>query len=282
MTTFPAATAALQRGFWCFPCNPVGTVCPQSGDNIEKVAHLINPRLPYKLRWSEVATNNPEQVAKWWGEDPECNIGIPCLQSGLLVVDCDVKPGVSGFDQWVELADRYGKERGWEAFETYTVLTGSGGFHFYYNWPAGVKASQAGIAPQVDVRSNGGQKGGYVLGAGSVSSKGPYGIVNDAPVLAAPSWLVALCTEQPRPVQPKSPFAQPRNANFGGLVDSVLYAQEGNRSNALLWAARSMCTDGATEEEAVQLLVPATTLDSRAATDTIRSAFNLQRRKEGT
>jgi alkylhydroperoxidase/carboxymuconolactone decarboxylase family protein YurZ len=74
-------------------------------------------------------------------------------------------------------------------------------------------------------------------------------------------------------------FQQPANLHYGGLVDSVRFAQEGNRNNCLLWAARSMCEDGATEEEAYELLVPAameagqTEKESR---DTIRSAYRLQ------
>ena len=52
------AAKAVSRGFWIFPCNPVGTICPETGKNIEKMSHLIRPDRRFKMRWGEAATND--------------------------------------------------------------------------------------------------------------------------------------------------------------------------------------------------------------------------------
>lgn len=121
-----------------------------------------------------------------------------------------------------------------------------------------------------------------MLGAGSESSKGLYVPENSLPIADAPAWLVELCREHPKPAKVQPHFRQPGHIHYGGLVDSVRLAQEGNRNNCLLWAARSMCEDGATEEECYDLLVPAAMeagQTERESRDTIRSAYRLQGRR---
>lgn len=299
MASLADAAKAVSRGFHIFPCNPVGTVCPETGKNIEKMSHLLRPGKPYKLKWGEAATRDLGKVVDWWTYSSDANIGVACMQSGLLVVDCDMPkkeyqlkgtsweyihdklgPLVDGADVLREMCSRFGDS--YERFEqTYRVCTASMGLHLYFRWPEGVQASQASPVPGlVDVRCNGGQQGGYVLAAGSETSKGLYVAENDLPIADAPQWLVELCREQPKPAKVKPRISQPKGmGGYSGLVDAVRLAQEGNRNNCLLWAARSMCEDGATEEEADDLLVPAAVESGqheREARDTIRSAYRLQ------
>jgi len=301
MSLLGYAAQAVSRGWSVFPCNPLGTENPEKpGEFIEKMPHLITPGKPYKIKWGEVATDNMKQVVDWWTYSPEANIGIACAPSGLMVIDCDqpkrayqlkdtpweylhesLGPLVDGADVLREMCRRFGD--GYSRLErTYRVCTASMGLHLYLRWPEGVQASQASPVPGlVDVRGNGGQRGGYVLGAGSVTHKGSYVAENNLPIADAPAWLVELCREKPRPKPVKPLFSQPGHAGYSGLVESVRLAQEGNRNNCLLWAARSMCEDGATEEECINLLVPAAMecgLDGgeRQALATIRSAYRLQ------
>lgn len=298
MASLADAAKAVSRGFHLFPCNPVGTVCPETGKNIEKMSHLIRPDKPYKIKWGEAATDDLSRVVQWWQYSPNANIGIACKPSGLLVVDCDMPkqeyqlkgtsweylhdklgPLVDGADVLREMCGRFGDS--YDRFErTYRVCTASMGLHLYFRWPEGVQASQASPVPGlVDVRCNGGQQGGYVLAAGSETVKGLYVPENDLPIADAPAWLVELCREQPKAAKVKPLFQQPGHIHYGGLVDSVRLAQEGNRNNCLLWAARSMCEDGATEEECYDLLVPAAMeagQGEKESRDTIRSAFRLQ------
>ena len=298
MASLAEAARAVSRGFHIFPCNPVGTVCPETGKNIEKRSHLSRPGKPYKLRWGEAATNDLGRVVQWWTWSPNANIGIAAKPSGLLVVDCDMPkkeyqlagtsweylhdklgPLVDGADVLREMCARFGDD--YSRFErTYRVCTASMGLHLYFRWPRGVQASQASPVPGlVDVRCNGGNQGGYVLGAGSETSKGLYVEENQLPIADAPDWLVELCRERPKEAKVKPLFAQASGGGYSGLRDAVRLAQEGNRNNCLLWAARSMCEDGATQEECEELLVPAAMeagQGEREALDTIRSAYRLQ------
>jgi hypothetical protein len=283
------AAQAVSKGFHIFPVEPG-----------EKTPHKIRPDKPYTIKWSEVATNDMRQVVRWWTYSPEANVGIAAKPSGLLVVDCDMPkrdyqlrdtpwgyihdqlgPLVDGTDVLREMCRRFDDD--YDRFsQTYRVCTASMGLHLYFRWPDGVQASQASPVPGlVDIRCNGGQRGGYVLGPGSATVKGSYVEENQLPIADAPPWLVELCREKPRPKAEKPLFSQPGHASYSGLVESVRTAQEGNRNNCLLWAARSMCEDGATEEECIDLLVPAAMecgLDGgeRQAISTIRSAYRLQ------
>lgn len=299
MATLADAARAVSRGFHIFPCNPVGTICPETGKNIEKMSHLLRPGKPYKLKWGEAATTDLRTVTTWWKFSPHANIGIACKQSGLIVVDCDMPkreyqlketpweymheklgPLVDGADVLREMCGRFGDDYS-RLERTYRVCTASMGLHLYFRWPEGVQASQASPVPGlVDVRCNGGNQGGYVLAAGSESSKGFYVAENNLPIADAPAWLVELCREPPKIPRVKSHFSSGlTGGHYGGLVDKVRLAQEGNRNNCLLWAARSMCEDGATEEEAYDLLVPAAVESGqgeRESRDTVRSAYRLQ------
>lgn len=274
MTLLPYALAAASQGFHIFPVEPGGKTPGRLYPNRDP------SEAPWTLKWSEVATTDIPTIVKWWNECPTRNIGIACKPSGLLVVDCDMKPGADGFIEWSALATRF--DPVWFLAPTFMVRTGGGGCHLYYRWPSHVQASQAGLAEHVDIRSNGGQKGGYVLAAGSVTTKGPYVVEDDAPVAQAPTWLIELCRERPRVEQPARRIQQPAALSFAGLQTAVATASEGNRNQAVLWAARSMCEDGATLDDALNALVPHATgngLTEREATDTIKSAYRLQSSK---
>lgn len=299
------AVRAVNRGLWLFPCNPSGTVNPENETEfIDKQPHLLRPGAPYKIRWGETATNDLNQIVQMWTWSPEANLGVACLQSNILVVDCDIpkvegqlngtdyeylhgllnSPLIDGETVYDAVCQKYGGN--WEeCMDTYSVATGSGGLHLYYRWPLGVQASQGSIVKGIlDIRCNGGTKGGYVLGAGSETTKGAYVQRNNKPIRPAPQWLVELCTERPRPVRPKTNYSQPRNSNFGGLTDAIKTAVQGNRNAALFWAVRAMYGDGAKEQEIEDLLGPAATevgLSDSEIRDTIRSGCRLQAHKDG-
>lgn len=271
-----AVIAALNAGFHIFPVDPMGKTPARLYPNRPK------EEAPWTIKWSEWQTSDYGKCLDWWKSHPDCNIGVAVKPSSLLVVDCDIKDDGDGFDQYHDIVGRYGGSV--YDFDTYSVKTGGGGAHFYYRWPDNVQASQGSLDSHVDIRSNGGMRGGYVLAAGSITEKGPYAVENPAPVADCPPWLVELVREKPRPVQP---FRQPPSGgkgNYSGLVSAVQYAPEGDRNACLLWAARSMCSDGATVEQAEETLSPAASiagLHDREITATIRSAYRLQSYKEG-
>ena len=267
------ALAAAAKGFAIFPVKPndktPGRLYPDRPEH----------EAPWLIKWYDVATTDPAQIVRWWTTEPRSNIGISAKRSGLLVIDCDTKTG-NGFDEWHEIAS--GFDPYWYCSPLYVVRTGSGGCHIYYRWPEHVQASQSGLSANVDIRSNGGERGGYVLGPGSVTAKGPYLVEEgDAPP-PAPPWLVELCRERPRVQQPRSRYERPAPVSFAGLVASVATAHEGNRNQALLWAARSMTQDGADLQACLDALAPAATsngLTYREAEATITSGHRIQSSK---
>jgi hypothetical protein len=302
MNLIAYAVAAVQQGHWIFPCNSAGTTCPESGDVIDKQPHLLRPDRPYKVRWGEEATNSLDRAIEIWSWSPSANIGLACKPSGLLVVDCDTAkaeyqlrgtryeslheklgPMVDGHDVLKAVCEEHGGD--WDELnDTYRVCTGSMGLHLAFSWPPGVRASQASIVKgSLDIRGNGGDRGGYVLAAGSVTSKGRYIAENATPVAPAPRWLVELVREKPQP--PKPLFAQPRKTGgISGLVETVRNAEDGNLNNATLWAARAACGDGIPIDEAIEALANAYASANgrggyRQGEATVRSGYRLQERK---
>lgn len=305
MTLLPYALDALALGLHIFPVEP-GAKTP-----IRIYQDRPKEDAPWTVRWSEIATNDVNTVVKWWTYAPMANIGVACKPSGIFVVDCDQPkaddllkstpweylhdlfgPRVDGETLWDQVAERYGgADCVADAFDTYQVATGSGGRHFYYRWPAEVQSTQDSIVKGLlDVRGNGGERGGYVLAAGSVTDRGSYvrdGEASNA-IRVAPSWLVALCRyrEPARMARPPRVFDRPRALAFHGLVETVRSAPDGNLNNALFWAARAACNDGLSEEECGNLLAPEYVQlggngGERQARATIRSAYRNQTRKMG-
>ena len=292
------ALKAQARGLHIFPVAPGAKVPHRLSSVVDQqgVSH----------GWGETATNDVGMITQFWTQvDPYANIGVACKQSELLVVDLDKAKepwNLRGTD-WAYLHDAYGqfvhgedvlvemifKLAGGVRPETYTVRTGSGGIHLYFQWPSWYpQASQASpIKGVVDVRGNGGQHGGYVLAEGSVTDAGPYVSmqVPRGPQIA-PEWIRDLVVVKPKIQTPRrvKGIMQPAAISWSGLVDSVRNAGEGNRNNALLWAARAMCSDGATEDEAMKVLGDAATdagLPYFEIERTVQSAYRIQRQKEG-
>lgn len=256
--------------------------------------------------WGANSTRDPSRIAAYWNSPrgSRANIGVACKPSNLLVVDCDVAKNDWNLKgtQWeyvhgaygarvdgVDLLDEIAYKQGGETIDpadTYAVRTGSGGMHLYYSWPPEwPRPSQASIVKGViDVRNGGGERGGYVLGAGSVTAEGGlYEVISDAPVALPPMWLRFMVMERPsQPTGRFTGFRQPGAISHTGLVETVRNAQPGNRNHSLVWAARTMCEEGATEQEALSVLGPAAQdagLSSTETERTIRSGYRTQQRK---
>lgn len=293
-----AALAALAKSFYIFPVAPGAKVPHPASSYIDAAGQLHG--------WGETATNDPNRVIDFWTRvDPRANVGIACKPSQLLVIDLDKAKEDWGLmkTDWAYLHQGYGPRVDGDAvfdemmfkavgtltdIRTYRVKTGSGGLHLYYRWPAHwPKISQASpVKGIVDVRGNGGQYGGYVLGEGSVSESGEYLLQGNYDITLPATWLRHLVAEKPRQAPQRRPqgIRQPGAISWSGLVQSVRHAGEGNRNNALLWAARSMYSDRAPLQEALDTLGPAAAdagLSQFETERTIRSGYNAQKNKEG-
>lgn len=139
------------------------------------------------------ATTDEAIIGAWWSDWPDANVGIATgPESGLLVLDIDPRNG--GDDSFDELVERIGPLP-----ETPEVLTGGGGRHLFFRWPAGVETLRAKPLGQgIDVKG----AGGYVVAAPSLHASGrAYGWEassrpGDVPLADVPPALLAMLQAQ--------------------------------------------------------------------------------------
>ncbi|PPK94223.1 bifunctional DNA primase/polymerase-like protein [Kineococcus xinjiangensis] len=222
-----AARSCVRRGWHVFPLLP-GT------------------KVPSVCGWESKATLDPDMLITWWSRIP-FNIGIATGPSGLLVVDLDVPkegedPDCSGERELRHLAH----EAGHEVPDTFTVLTGRGGFHRYHLVPQRqeLRNSAGRLAPHIDTRA----AGGYVLAPGSAVNGNPYVVLDRRPPVPLPAWLSERLRPAPLPVnQPTAIRLRPgvvsrRQAAYlrSAIAREVRRVEEapcGQRNRALFVAA---------------------------------------------
>ncbi len=108
---------------------------------------------PMIQNWGNNASKDPRQIAEWWDENPNANIGIPTGEpSGLFVLDVDFGNGGQESFEGLSLTKK-------ELEGAMKIETGNG-FHLYFRKPAGRSVpSRVKILPGIDIRCD----GGYVL-----------------------------------------------------------------------------------------------------------------------
>jgi len=158
-------------------------------------------KLPYGTGWQKAQRLSGDAVRTTWGTPAPPNISVLTgSPSGIFVLDID--PDAGGFETMKRLVAEHGPMP-----TTYTVRTGSGGWHYYFAMPDfDVRNKQSWKElPGVDIRGTGGQ----VIAATSVSFKGPYDD-GDRPVTFAPApeWLLELL-RRPAPTSPAVQVAAP-------------------------------------------------------------------------
>lgn len=185
-----AALSYADRGWQVLPLYEIrsgrcscGTACASPGKH---------PRLRHGL---EDASADPDKIKTWWDQWPNANIGIRTgRESNLWVIDVDTKksvevaPGVvipEGESSLQALENDYGTIP-----DTLTSRTGSGGYHYLYEYPGddGVYPNRAGFVPSVDIRG----EGGYIVAPPSNHLSGSrYEWVDEGDrVIPAPRWIV--------------------------------------------------------------------------------------------
>jgi Bifunctional DNA primase/polymerase, N-terminal/AAA domain len=157
----------------------------------------LHGKKPYFDDWPNQASTSEPLIRKWWTQDPGANVGIATgRRSNVFVLDVDLKNG--GQESLDALFHKHG------CFEpTWTAITGSGGSHYFFRYPAMEIGTKAGILPGLDIRGNGGQ----VVAAPSIHPdthrryiwdglREPW---DDPKGLAeAPAWLLEMLTTRPR------------------------------------------------------------------------------------
>lgn len=123
--------------------------------------HPIHSLAPHGF---QDATIDPPTIRGWWKRFPKANISVATGKiSNLFVFDIDEKNG--GLDT---LSD-FEKEKGDATPKDYEgrVITGGGGYHFYYKYPDSIQnlpkklilkkySNKTGFCPGFDIRCDGG------------------------------------------------------------------------------------------------------------------------------
>lgn len=249
-----AALIYGERGLRVFPLHmPLGTGCTCGNSRCpDRGKH---PRTQHG--WHDASTD-PKTIAAWWLEAPMSNVGIVTgHRSGLVVLDVDPP---HGGEQSLAILE--------QAFsplpETPTVLTGSGGFHFYFaaTPPAeGLLPNKVGIAglPGLDFRGD----GGYIVAPPSLHWRGEvYQWIEGPPLAPLPYWLWTLMTANL--VRHPSTLAVPRPKEGHGrhwlppdqywLQQALQRAQPGTRNATGYWLACRLRDKGVDETTARTVL----------------------------
>lgn len=186
------------------------------------------------------ATADPAALARLFDRAPDADgFAVNCGASGIIVLDCDVKPGIDGRDSL--------RDAGlpWTADETPRALTPRGGEHAFF---AGRMPSRTAVLEGVDVKS----EGGYVVlppSPGRVwqAEASPWDV---SPSLA-PVWLLGL--SGPKGGAPPRAWLQAaedyvregrRNVTAASIAGHLLARQVDPRLAAVLVVAwgRTFCT----------------------------------------
>jgi len=156
---------------------------------------------PALAAWQDAATLDPDLAVDWFTRWADHGVGIACGEvSGLFVIDVDNAKGKVGDRTLADLEAEYGPLP-----ETYTVRTGSGGWHFYFRFDPTRPLRNGVLGPDIDIRGEGGQ----VLAPPTIhpDTHEPYVVHLDVPVADAPDWVFDILlapapAPAPAPAQP--------------------------------------------------------------------------------
>lgn len=216
MPKIDAALALAAKGYAVFPCEP-------------------NGKRPITPNGFKAATRDPDQITKWWNDEPNANPAIypDACEPRLLVVDIDTKGGARGYETLAELRSLH------LCPPTLAVETPSGGRHLYYGLrddDAPIQSSAGRLGSGVDVRSH----GGYVLAVGAEIDGHPYfQIDGTGPLTECPEGLRNLAGAAPEQSQRARELAEgvedwdlPSNIEraqaFLRVTDPAIEGQGGN------------------------------------------------------
>lgn len=236
---------------------------------------------PCIKEYHSLASTNMAQIKQWLDVFATTNWAVSCGKlSGVVVIDLD------GKDAWGKLA---GLEKAFGALprDAGLQITPSGNAHLFFKWPDGfevIPSTQTRLVKGIELKSD----LSATMLAPSVIHDSPYQFYawaegwDDieqayqrlASIPQLPAW-VALLAQTPvvNPVNPPPADAARVTKWLARFVGSQ---KEGNRNNALYWAALRAAEHGVDQKEAVAVLAlaaEAAGLNSREAVQTVNSAY---------
>ena len=246
------ALAYAAAGTPVFPCQPGG-------------------KSPITAHGFHDATTDPDRIRAWWSLTPLANIAAPTGHPDFDVLDVDVRADGSGWAAFRQ-ARTAGLLEGWVR----AVRTPSGGLHLHF---PGTEQRNGSVRGQhLDFRGS----GGYVLLPPSLVRTADY--VGSYEVIAARTdpgrpldWaavtalLIPTAAAVPAPRGPR-PAVRPGPDPTPWLAAHVARQPEGNRDNALFWAACRAAEAGAPDLAPLVDAAVSAGLPEAQARRTIRSA----------
>jgi len=139
--------------------------------------------------WQDVASKDPEQIHEWNKQNPDFNVAsvAKAQPDGIWFLEID-KPN---FHTEIQ------KQIGQKMPNTFTVRSSPGRGHFYFKQtPASIAmGNRQGKDDQGKEAWSARVDNRYVVGPQSIhpTSGGVYTVLNDAPIVEAPDWLVQWC-----------------------------------------------------------------------------------------
>jgi hypothetical protein len=196
----------------------------------QREAAVTTAKSPLLDDWPNLATQDPEQIRKWWTRWPDANIGG--ATDGLIAVDIDNRKGGDKTFEFLQLVNDFP--------ETAATNTQGGGQHLIYAAPGGkpVKGGNNKLGQGIDIKAH----GGYVLVPGSTIDGRSYTRRNGSPIAFAPQWIV----DELNSATPKSSAAgkrvapddeQARSQAEHWLERMAPRAELGNRDNTAITVA---------------------------------------------
>ena len=137
-----------------FPC--------RRADQTDQEGRTLKAKSPLTRNGFKDASQDEQQIRRWWSANPEALVGVPTGSiTGLVVIDYDHRSASSAAQDWIS-------EHQFELTKTRVHATGggSGGRHYLFKAPAGVKIRGGASVVLGKVKREGldiRAEGGYVI-----------------------------------------------------------------------------------------------------------------------
>lgn len=183
VTTREAALLYASIGWFVFPVHSVVRGRCSCG----KLACGRAGKHPRTRNGLKDATNDADQIARWWQEWPEANVAVATGASRLVVLDVDVRKEKDGQASLRALESEFGPLP-----DTLVSRTGGGGWHHFFRAPHPPVGDRVGIRPGLDLKAG----GGYVILPPSTHPSGGGYEFEESPsfddLADTPGWLVQI------------------------------------------------------------------------------------------
>ncbi len=219
---------------------------------IEVIEARPGEKIPLHSGWQDKSTSDFTKVVSWLHRNPKINFAIKTgSDSGMFVVDLDVKPTANGLESIKEFS---GEEIPFDFKKNMYAKTPSGGYHLYFKLPSGVTAKQCvGALDAVDIRGEGGLA---ICAPSSYDVDGTqvrYTLCNpDGPIAEPPDWVIQLLIQVQHKASKQKAERQKQSTTL--LQEIISGVPEGSRDEVLFKFACSLRSQGIAKSDALSFV----------------------------